>query len=70
MQVDHTIICYFVGPDGEFLDYFGQNRTAEEVTQGMVSNFTKYMLEHGNLGEPLRKARASEKKKHSAAKSA
>ncbi|XP_065191053.1 protein SCO1 homolog, mitochondrial-like [Sycon ciliatum] len=55
--VDHTIICYLVGPDGEFMDYFGQNRTADEIAAGMSSNFTKYMLEHGDLGEKLREER-------------
>jgi len=34
--VDHTVILYLLNADGEFTDYFGQNRTIEEIT-GAIS---------------------------------
>ncbi|XP_071805799.1 protein SCO1 homolog, mitochondrial-like [Asterias amurensis] len=41
--VDHTIIMYLMNPDGEFVDYFGQNKNDEQVAGGIASHMRKYM---------------------------
>ncbi len=42
MQVDHTIIVYLINPDGEFVDYYGQNKTSENISAGILLNMSKF----------------------------
>ncbi|KAM4716992.1 protein SCO1 homolog, mitochondrial [Anableps anableps] len=40
--VDHTIIMYLVGPDGEFVEYFGQNKRSVEISGSIAAHMRKY----------------------------
>lgn len=42
--VDHTIIQYLVNPSGEFVEYFGQNKTAEDIAAGITRNMISHKL--------------------------
>uniref|UniRef100_T2MI12 Protein SCO1 homolog,mitochondrial n=1 Tax=Hydra vulgaris TaxID=6087 RepID=T2MI12_HYDVU len=35
--VDHTIIMYLINPEGNFVEYFGQNRTINEITGAITT---------------------------------
>ncbi|XP_037959518.1 protein SCO1 homolog, mitochondrial [Teleopsis dalmanni] len=40
--VDHTIIMYLVNPDGEFVDYYGQNRDKDQCVSSILVNMSKW----------------------------
>lgn len=42
--VDHTIIMYLINPEGQFLDYYGQNKTVEEIVSSISLHMQKYKL--------------------------
>uniref|UniRef100_A0A2D4N1T2 Uncharacterized protein n=1 Tax=Micrurus spixii TaxID=129469 RepID=A0A2D4N1T2_9SAUR len=40
--VDHSIIMYLVGPDGEFVDHFGQNKSNLEISASILKHMKQY----------------------------
>ncbi|RUS88723.1 hypothetical protein EGW08_003538 [Elysia chlorotica] len=48
--VDHSIISYLVNPEGEFVDYFGQNKTSPEIYNSIKLHISTY-----NIAEKRRK---------------
>ncbi|XP_039273242.2 protein SCO1 homolog, mitochondrial-like [Styela clava] len=40
--VDHTVIMYLLNPDGEFCEYFGQNKSAGEMSSSISSIMLKF----------------------------
>uniref|UniRef100_A0A8C4N4H9 Synthesis of cytochrome C oxidase 1 n=1 Tax=Eptatretus burgeri TaxID=7764 RepID=A0A8C4N4H9_EPTBU len=40
--VDHTIIMYLLDPDGNFVDYFGQNKRATEISSGIAAHMRRW----------------------------
>nr|XP_030143101.3 protein SCO1 homolog, mitochondrial isoform X2 [Taeniopygia guttata] len=40
--VDHTIIMYLLGPSGDFVDYYGQNKKSAEISASVAAHMRKY----------------------------
>lgn len=40
--VDHTVMMYLIDPEGNFYDYYGQNRRASEIANVIRSKITQY----------------------------
>ena len=40
--VDHTIIIYLLDPEGQFVDYYGQTKTAAQVSASVQLQMAKY----------------------------
>ncbi|XP_041072540.1 protein SCO1 homolog, mitochondrial-like [Carcharodon carcharias] len=40
--VDHTIIMYLIGPNGEFLEYYGQNKNSAEISSSIASHMRSF----------------------------
>jgi len=40
--VDHTIIIYLIDPEGQFIDYYGSNKTSDEIVTSTMLQMAKY----------------------------
>jgi len=41
--VDHTIIIYLLDPEGQFVDYYGQTKTADQIVTSVKLQMGKYI---------------------------
>ena len=57
--VDHSIICYFLDPDGEFQDFFTQSATVEEVSSRMLERSRLLAAEKAEQAETEKLAAAA-----------
>lgn len=48
--VDHTIITYLINPEGALTDYYGQTKTAEDVSNGVLNSMKSYRNTNRRLG--------------------
>ena len=46
--MDHTIIMYLIDPDGNFVDYYGQNKDADQIYSSITIHMAKYQAINRN----------------------
>ena len=54
--VDHSIIHYFVGKNGKFIDFFGKNMTAKVASSLQLALLERYLLGDGGEDASLHSA--------------
>jgi len=47
--VDHTIITYLINPEGQFIDYYGQTSTAEQMATNIALHMVKYKRQNSSF---------------------
>lgn len=47
--VDHTVITYLIDPEGEFVDYYGQTKSAQQIANGIVMHMLKFKNAKGSF---------------------